>query len=159
MNLEEVEFRPYARLQYMGMLDDLEVDSPTDTLEISDIKEITSRYDRRFEEIFKRGTKSPELGYAVTKLIGVGAIPVVKPEIPSHDLSSEKPDEAAAKGTRNIYWEGSWHEASIWEWDLVRPGNRIKGPAVIESPVTTLLLPPDSETYLDQYRNFHLRTK
>ena len=159
MNPEEVEFRPSTRLQYMGMLDDLEVDSPSDTLEAKDMKEITSRYDKRFEEIFKRGTKSPELGYAITKLIGVGVMPVVKPEIPSFDLCGEKPDEGAAKGKRDIYWEGKWHEASLWEWDLLKPGNRVKGPAVIESPVTTLLLPPNSETYLDQYRLFHLKIK
>jgi N-methylhydantoinase A/acetone carboxylase beta subunit len=159
MDPEKIEFRPSARLQYMGMLDDLEVDSPSDKLGVDDIKDITGRYNRRFEEIYKRGAKSPELGYAVTKLIGIGTMPVVKPEIPSYELHGEKPDESAAKGKRDIYWEGRWYGASLWEWDMIRPGNRVKGPSVIESPVTTLLLPPNSEIYLDQYKIFHLITK
>ncbi|MBA7506902.1 Acetone carboxylase beta subunit [subsurface metagenome] len=156
-NPEEVEFRPSTRLMYKGMLDDLEVDSPSDTLEAGDMKEITSRYDKRFEEIFKRGTKSPELGYTITKLIQTGLFPIAKPEIPRVELVGEKPEPEASRGSRDIYWEGKWHKASLWEWNLLKPGNKVKGPAVIESPTTTLPLFPNWEVYLDEYRIFHLK--
>ena len=69
----EMIFKPSLRVQYFGMLDDLEVQSPVEELTIDysselqrydspELKEITFSYDDLFEQIFKRGTKSPELG-------------------------------------------------------------------------------------------------
>lgn len=155
-NPEEMEFRPSVRLQYRGMLDDLEVPSPSAALEADDVPEISNRYDERFEEIYRRGTKSPQLGYHVTKAIGTGVAPVVKPEVPDLELGEEKPREEAAKGARDIFWENEWYEASLWEMDLLDPGNVVKGPAVIEAPATTLLLPPNYRAELDKHRIFHL---
>jgi len=70
----EMQFRPSLKLQYFGMLKDLEVESPSEelTAEFSkeldrfdspELREILRRYDELFELIFRRGTKSPELGY------------------------------------------------------------------------------------------------
>ncbi|MFX0155351.1 MAG: hydantoinase/oxoprolinase family protein, partial [Candidatus Hodarchaeota archaeon] len=89
-------FKPSLRLQYFGMLDDLEVQSPVEELTINfspelqrydspELEEITHRYDDLFEQIFKRGTKSPELGYHITKCIGTGVVPVPKPKLPEHE--------------------------------------------------------------------------
>ena len=62
------------------------------------------------------------------------------------------------KGKRSIYWKGDWHEAAIYEMDALTPGNRIAGPAVIEHPATTFLLPPGFETFLNAYRIFEMTT-
>ncbi|MFX0188991.1 MAG: hydantoinase/oxoprolinase family protein [Candidatus Hodarchaeota archaeon] len=163
----EMEFKPSVRFQYLGMFDDLEVQSPTAELGIhfseemqrydsDDLKELTKRYDDLFDQIFRRGTKSPELGYHVTKAIGTGVLPVPKPKLPEHELSGEKPDDIASKGNRDIFWGKNWHNASLWEMHLLNPGNIINGPAVIEAPATTLLVPPGFRVKLDKHRIFHM---
>jgi len=152
----ELEFRPSVRLQYLGMLDDLEVKSPSDNLQPDDVWEIARRYDELFEEIFLRGTKSPELGYHVTKAIATGVVPVPKPELPTYELSGKEPEEKASKGYREIFWGAGWHEASIWEMELLQSGNVVDGPAVIEAPATTLLVPPGYRVTLDEHRIFHM---
>ena len=163
----EMIFKPSLRLQYFGMLDDLEVQSPAEELTIDysnelqrydspELGEINKRYDDLFEEIFKRGTKSPELGYHITKAIGTGIVPVPKPRLPEHELGGEKPKENAFKGTRDIYWDNKWHEALLWEMALLNSGNLIKGPAVIEAPATTLIVPPGFRVKLDKHRIFHM---
>lgn len=160
-------FKPSLRIQYFGMLDDLEVQSPVDelTLDFSpelgrydskELAEITRKYDDLFEEIFRRGTKSPELGYHITKAIGTGIVPVPKPKLPEHTITTEKPDKEALKGHRNIFWGKGWHEASLWEMSLLNAGNVIKGAAVIEAPATTLLVPPGYQVKLDKHRIFHM---
>ncbi|MFX1592865.1 MAG: hydantoinase/oxoprolinase family protein [Promethearchaeota archaeon] len=166
----EMIFRPSLRLQYFGMLDDLEVQSPVEELTIDysselqrydspDLEEITRRYDDLFEQIFKRGTKSPELGYHVTKCIGTGIVPVPKPKLPEHEMSSKEPNEIASKGFRDIYWDNEWHEASLWEMASVNSGNEIQGPAIIEAPATTLVVPPSYIVKLDKHRIFHMEVK
>jgi N-methylhydantoinase A/acetone carboxylase beta subunit len=149
-------FKPSLKMQYLGMLDDLEVESPFDTLQEEKLDELKRRYDDLFEQIFKRGTKSPELGYHITKAIGTGIVPVPKPKLPEEDYTGKEPPESASKGYRDIFWDEKWHEASIWEMELVRSGNIVNGPSVIEAPATTLLVPPEHQVTLDTHRIFHM---
>ncbi len=163
----EMIFKPSLRLQYFGMLDDLEVQSPVEELTINysselqrydspELEKITRSYDDLFEQIFKRGTKSPELGYHITKCIGTGIVPVPKPRLPEHKLNIEKPNNTASKGDRDIYWDNKWYKASIWEMGLINSGNKIIGPAVVEAPATTLVVPPGYKVKLDEHRIFHM---
>ena len=166
----EMIFKPSLRIQYFGMFDDLEVQSPVAELTLDyspdlqrydskELGEIMLNYDELFEEIFRRGTKSPELGYHITKAIGTGIVPVPKPKLPEHELSREKPEDKASKGTRDMYWAKKWHEALIWEMGQLDAGNIIGGPAIIEAPATTLIVPPGFQVKLDKHRIFHMEVK
>lgn len=166
----KMDFRPSLKLQYFGMLKDLEVESPTETLsaeysqelERFDSPELTKillKYDDLFENIFRRGTKSPELGYHITKAVGTGVIPLPKPKLPEYELGKETPDDNSSKGIRETFWEGKWYESSIWEMKLLNSGNIIDGPAVIEAPATTLVVPPNYRVKLDKHRIFHMEVK
>jgi acetone carboxylase beta subunit len=152
----EMEFKPSLKVQYLGMFDDLEVEPPSDTLVSSDLKIIAQIYDDLFEQIFKRGTKSPELGYHITKAIGTGIVPVPKPRLSERNEGKTHPDDEAHKGNREIFWDSKWHNANLWEMGLLESGNVINGPAVIEAPATTLLVPPKYIVKLDKYRIFHM---
>ncbi|MFX1443942.1 MAG: hydantoinase/oxoprolinase family protein [Promethearchaeota archaeon] len=166
-DVREMEFRPSLRMQYFGMFDDLEVESPAEELTSQystekdryvseDLIEITRRYNKLFEEIFRRGTTSPELGYHITKTIGTGIVPVPKPKLPEQELSGKKPDDEASKGNRELFWGKGWHDASLWEMSLLKAGNIVDGPAVIEAPATTLVVPPGYRVKLDKHRIFHM---
>jgi N-methylhydantoinase A/acetone carboxylase beta subunit len=152
----EIEFRYAVKMQYLGMFDDLEITSDSDILKPDDIWELGRKYDNLFEEIYKRGTKSPELGYHITKVVADGVVPVPKPKLPEHELGSKEPEESASKGIRKIFWDKIWHEASIWEMGLLKSGNIIEGPSVIEAPATTLLVPPNYSISFDKHRVFHM---
>ncbi len=152
----EMEFKPSLRIQYFGMFDDLEVESTSDVINLKDLKDIAKRYDDLFEQIYRRGTKSPHLGYHITKAIATGIVPVPKPILPDHELKSEKPDDEASKGSRDIFWGKEWYGANLWEMELLKTGNKIEGPAVIEAPATTLVVPPGFRVKLDKHRIFHM---
>lgn len=152
----EMEFIPSVRIQYFGMFDDLEVTSTSDNLKTEDVWKLARSYDDLFEQIFRRGTKSPDLGYHITKAVATGIVPVPKPKLPDYKLNGKDPDKGANKGKRKIFWEADWHNASLWEMSLLNPGNLIDGPAVIEAPATTLLVPPGFKVFLDKHRIFHM---
>ncbi|HHE64833.1 MAG TPA: hypothetical protein ENL09_02310 [Bacteroidetes bacterium] len=79
-----------------------------------------------------------------------------KPQLPEQKDHGKKPPEEAFKGNREIFWISGWHEASLWEMSLLKSGNLIDGPAVIEAPATTLLIPPGYRVKLDKHRIFHM---
>jgi N-methylhydantoinase A/acetone carboxylase beta subunit len=157
---DEMSFRPGVRMQYAGMLDDLEVRIPDELWDggvtADDIKEVIVRYEEKFSQVFKRAAQSPEQGYQITTAIGTGVAPSPNPTLPQADDHGPTPPEAAHKDTRPIYWDEDWHDADIWEMDGLKAGNRIVGPSVIESPATTVLVPPGFEAPLDENHIFHL---
>jgi acetone carboxylase beta subunit len=97
------------------------------------------------------------LGYSITGAIVRGVVDVPKPKIPQEPYAGETPPADAYLGTRRVYWDGKWIDADIWEMEKLKPGNRIKAFAIIESPATTFVIPPGFETVLDEHRIFHLK--
>ena len=81
----------------------------------------------------------------------------MKPVLPTEPLAGPRPAANAYKAGRRIYRQSKWHDASILEMEKLAPGNVEKGPAVIESSATILVVPPNAEVTLDQHRIFHLR--
>jgi N-methylhydantoinase A/acetone carboxylase beta subunit len=159
---DTVEFQPSLRIQYLGMLDDLEVDigevwDGEAGIDSEGVEDIIDRYEAKFDQVFQRAAKSPENGYQITMAIGVGVGPSAKPTIPQEELQDETPPEDAHKGTRDIYWDDGWHAADLWQMRDIQPGNRIEGPSVIEAPATTILVPPGYEAPLDENRIYHLQ--
>jgi len=59
----------------------------------------------------------------------------------------------AQKGVRDVYWGKGYVSTNIYERDLLQCGNRIEGPAIIETPDTTYLVPPDWSYAVDKYLN------
>ena len=64
----------------------------------------------------------------------------------------------ALKGRRNVFFgdpEG-FVDTPVYDFELLRPGFEIAGPAVIESTVTTIVVNPGDRSRMDEYRNVRL---
>jgi N-methylhydantoinase A/oxoprolinase/acetone carboxylase beta subunit len=55
-------------------------------------------------------------------------------------------------GKRKVYFD-DFITAPVFKMERLAPKNRIAGPAVIESPATTVLLHPDQRATVDSYLN------
>ncbi len=153
---KEVNIVPSVRMQYFGMLDDLEVQVSSQSGDAEQvIAQMMVDFDSLFEKIFARAAKSPESGYFLTKAIAVGTYPTEKPVIPEFVLGSKTPSSSAEKSSRKVF-EGSWREARIYEMDELTSGNVIAGPAVVEAPATTFYVPTGYQATLDRFRVFEL---
>ena len=58
---------------------------------------------------------------------------------------------AAGKGERPVFWNegGDFQTTPIFAYELLRPGNVIEGPAVVEGEYTTLVVPPSMRFSMD----------
>lgn len=155
---EKVDFRLYFRMQYQGQLNDLEIEAPIKFFEtIEDWEKLTQTFEETYTRVYAKAATSPELGYSITGAIVRGIIEVAKPKVPEEKLTGETPPQEAFLGKRNVYWDGEWIEADIWEMEKLQAGNKIQAFSILESPATTFVIPPGFETYLDQRRIFHLK--
>ncbi|MCD6725871.1 MAG: hydantoinase/oxoprolinase family protein [Solirubrobacteraceae bacterium] len=149
----DVQIRRLVRMQYAGQLNDIEVSAPDDRP--YDLEALVERFEELYAQIYATGASSPELGYAITAVAVIASAPVEKPVLPDEPLVDYA---AEPKATRSIWWTetGRAVETPVFEQDDVRAGQRIVGPAIVESPSTTLAVPPGRTAELDRHRIFHL---
>jgi N-methylhydantoinase A len=83
---------------------------------------------------------------------------VDKPVLVETPSGPEDPS-AARMGSRRIYLgpNGGELQASIYRGDRLSSGNRIRPPAIIEEPTTTLAVLPGSEVIVTKYGNYLIR--
>ncbi len=156
-DISRLRLVPFAMIRYAGQLTDVEVVSPQPRLENArGLERLLADWESEYERINRRVSRYAQAGFTVFELGMLAMIPKVKPQITRQPLLGREPARTARRGERRIYWEGRWSEASVWDMEALLPGNEVVGPAVIEHPATTFLLPPDHYTVLDEWNIFHL---
>jgi acetone carboxylase, beta subunit len=154
---EEIEFRRYVRMQYMGQLNDLEILSPHQELtEAYHVDDLIAAFEEAYGKLYARSARSPELGYLVTNVIVTGAVEVEKPALPDEREVDGAPEP---KGKRPVWWKGGWTDTPTFEQDTLLAGHSVEGPAIIESPADTFAIPPGRTARLDRNRIFHLESE
>lgn len=154
---ENVRFEFGCHMMYQGQLNDIEVASPVSKFETAeDWDKLTEAFEKLYSKVYHESAQSSEFGFTITTATVKGVTDVTKPKIPTEELQGETPSSKSLKGTRNMYWRDAWVSAQIYEMAELRAGNKIHGPAIIEDPATTFIVPPGYWTYLDQHRIFHL---
>jgi N-methylhydantoinase A len=73
-------------------------------------------------------------------------------ELRKHAEEGADPSQAR-KGVRNVYWGNGFISTAIYERGLLKCGNRVNGPAIIESPDTTYVIPAGWSYTVDRYLN------
>jgi N-methylhydantoinase A len=60
----------------------------------------------------------------------------------------------AAKESRQVFFEGvGWSDVPVLEREPLPVGALLKGPCIIEEPISTTLIPPNLSGTIDEYRN------
>jgi N-methylhydantoinase A len=145
-------------VRYGGQLSDLEVVSPLPRLRgADDVDRLIGAWEDLYAKINSRVARYEGAGYQIFELGLLASVEKVKPRIVKQPLGDAAPDRAAHKGTRNMYWKGRWLPAQLWEMERLRPGNRVVGPAIIEHPATTLVVPVGKRIEVDEWNFFWLR--
>ena len=155
---EDVMLRPGYRMQFMGQLNDLEINSPiTNAATLADWEKMVQAFDETYARVYASSASSPELGFGVTGAIMRGSVISSKPELPEEPDAGPTPPKEAHIGSRPFYRHKKWQDAQIWSMEALKAGNRVMGPAIVESPSTTFIVPLGFETYCDTHRLFHLK--
>lgn len=114
-------------------------------------------FERLYEERYGRGSAFRAAGIELVsfrlKASGLMARPEAQPE------ALEGEDASAAQiGERAMFTEGEacLRPGRIYNFAKLRPGNRLAGPAVVHSAITTVVVQPGQAALVDGYRNMRL---
>ena len=152
---EQITLKHHAYIKYFGHLDDLEVVSHKARLATEeDMDQLMAAFEDVFTKTYTLAGKPPYPTFQIGEVSVVAEVSTVKPLVGTYDLEGKEPPKAASKGKRQVYQQGRWMDAPIFEMDEIRPGNKVTGVAIIEAPNTTLFVPPGWRTRLDEHKIF-----
>ncbi|MGH7804629.1 MAG: hydantoinase/oxoprolinase family protein [Candidatus Binatia bacterium] len=154
----EIRFTQLAMVRYGGQLSDLECVSSKRRLEsAADVDRLIAEWEDLYAKINSRVARYEKAGYQIFELGLLASVEKVKPRIARRPLGKAEPRADARKGTRNMYQKGRWLPASLWEMEMLEPGNKIAGPAIIEHPATTFVVPDGRRVEVDEWGFLWLR--
>ena len=150
---DRISLRHFAYVRYAGQLSDHEVVAPVTRLRTDDdLKAVCDAFERVYETVYPSAAKYPEAGYQIMEVAVSATVATPKPSMPLLEHSGATPPPESVKGHRPAYFRGDWHEHRIYDMDQLRAGNVVTGPAIVEHPATTLVIPPGSRARLDERR-------
>lgn len=143
----------WAEMRYQRQLHDVRVSCPAvSTEQIS--ATLRAEFIARYATLYGRNATLPNAEPQLLR-IGVDVVgPIARPRIEAYEPAGED-SSTAASGTRAVFWPETmeWIETPIYDGPLLRPGNRVLGPAIIEQPGTTIVVPPGADSVVDNYGN------
>ncbi|UCG82938.1 MAG: hydantoinase/oxoprolinase family protein, partial [Dehalococcoidia bacterium] len=149
----DVNFKQVAYMRYGQQMEDLEVISPVSRINTAeDMDKLIEAFEDLYTRVHAAGAKHPEWGYTILEQGVIASVPKIKPVVRKYPLEGREPPKEAFKGERDVYLKRKWVTATLYEMDLLKPGNQIEGPAIVEAPATTLLVPTGSSIRMDEYR-------
>lgn len=143
-------------MRYAGQFRTVEVDLASDGkgISISHVAEAIKSFDEKHKKLygFCIPGRAVELINFRTKIF----IPLPKPELGSRSLVGSDPSQALA-GQRRCFFLSEYTDTAIYNGDKLLPGNRVKGPSVIELATTTVVVPPDCACRVDERGDYLLQ--
>lgn len=73
--------------------------------------------------------------------------------------ANNKTVEQSLTGTRQVWVDGTWQEASIYDRLALPIDANVPGPAILEQPDTTIFIEPDLEGQVDKFGNLIIQHK
>ncbi|MBI2881940.1 MAG: hydantoinase/oxoprolinase family protein [Candidatus Tectomicrobia bacterium] len=123
-----------------------------------DLEETYRRFADLYEQKHGKGSAYKEAGMEIIsfQLRAVGRLP--KPALRSYPQAGPSA-EGALIHRRQVSFDGQKHPTGVYRYDLLECGNEIRGPAIILTPVTTIVIQPGQKAAVDAYKNVILPLK
>jgi len=152
LSWNDAKLQSMAYVRYRGQMEDIEVLSPSARLNSpKDVDNLIAEFEKIYEKVYAGVAKHERAGYQIMELGLTVTLPKVKPKLVKRPLEGKKPSGDAIKGKRDVYIDGKWQSATIYDMDRLRPGNEVDGVAVVEAPATTFFIPPGRHVRMDEW--------
>jgi N-methylhydantoinase A len=145
-------------VRHRGQINEVEVLLPFDRLPQDYEQRLRSMFTQRYEKLYGRGSALPgaQLEVVVARLRARALTP--RPKLIRNRKNSNTVPTTAKRPARSIYWPdvGKSRSTPVFDGEKLAPGNRIPGPAIVETADTTVVVHPGRTLRLDALGNFEI---
>jgi N-methylhydantoinase A len=132
------------------------VESPVLFVETADdIKRICDHFTNEFRRMYGAEAAYPEAGIEVEGFRLFVELKLPRFPLSKSEVFGKMPPREALRDERNCYWEAfnGFASTQVYDLDMLKPGNQIVGPAIIEAKTTTVVVEPRWTFQMDPYGN------
>ena len=149
----KLKFEYSADLRYRGQGNDLRVSLPGPARSLTPEK-ISKLFGREYERTY--GYSEDEENIQLINLRVVASLATKKPILKKAKASTKVILKSANRGKRKVYFTEfkKFVNTTVYDGHHLRPGNLMKGPAIVELKTTTIVLRPEQKLRIDLYGNF-----
>ncbi|MFH2045861.1 MAG: hydantoinase/oxoprolinase family protein [Pseudomonadota bacterium] len=151
----DVELHRELDLRYNRQVHEVNIPAPTKKLNAEDVRQIMNDWEARYEQIYGKGSGFREAGMQVVTFRLNAVSKLLKPSLEKASYEPIADSSPAVKGTRPAFFRkfNDYAETNIYDSRKLKYGNKIEGPAIIETPSTTMVILPDQKAEVDAYMN------
>ena len=145
-------------VRHKGQINEVEITLPWTRLAADYEAQLRKLFVHRYEQLYGRGSAlaGAQLEIVVCRLRAKALTP--QPKLVRVKKTTTRVPKEAMRKKRDIYWPdlGKRRATPVYNGELLANGNRIAGPAIVETADTTVVVQPGSRLRVDELGNFEL---
>ena len=145
-------------MRHRGQINEVEVMLPEGRLKGDFWEPLRNRFYARYEQLYGKGSsyRGARLEIVTLRVRASAATP--RPRLVKATKMTGAIPRAARRGSRDIYWAEPKRvmKTPIFDGAALAPGNRIKGPCVVETTQTNVVVHPGRTLRVDAFGNFEI---
>jgi N-methylhydantoinase A len=145
-------------VRHKGQINEVEITLPWARLPNDYEAQLRQSFVRRYEQLYGRGSAlaGAQLELVVARLRAKALTP--QPKLVKVKKSSARIPKEAVRKKRDIYWPdlGKRRATPVYDGELLLSGNKIPGPAIVETADTTVVVQPGTRLRVDELGNFEM---
>ena len=151
---ENILFTKFADLRYHAQYHEIRMDLPAGEITSTSIEHLVKDFHKKHEELYTFGLPWVPVEFRNLRLIA--KVNIKKTEMKKLAKGTQDPSKAL-KRTRPCFYKGKYLDTPVYDSSRLKPGNLITGPAIVEEPTTTVVIPAGFDCTLDEYENYGIR--
>lgn len=157
IDFESVSIRREVDVRFTMQLNQLSVEVKNGHLTDEEVEEIVEDFEEKYDTLYGEGTGFALAGFQfINYRVFITGELADKPSLRDIPMANGKPVTDAIKEKRKVLLDPKlgWQETPIYDYGKLLAGHEIEGPAVIETPTTTVVIPAEAKgASVDQLGN------
>lgn len=157
---EEITLKRYMDMRFRRQIHEVRCPIRGGELTEKGLEEIADEFVNLYERMYGKGAAFKEAGIDIVNFRIVAEGTIIHPKLKKLNLLGQDSSKAL-KQKREVFFASleDFILTNVYDFNLLAPGNEVKGPSIIESTVTTIVINPGQVGIMDEYRNIISKDK
>jgi len=157
LTFDDIRVTRELDVRYSMQIFEVPTPVPAGVIDEQTVRGIVDAFEQRYAALYGRGTGFRDAGVqAITyRVYGTGILPF-KPDLPSAPAAPDRTPPVQERRRAYLDIRAGWQDTDVYNYSVLGAGHAFAGPAIVEAPTTTVVVPPGTSAAVDRLGNLIL---